>query len=305
MAAFEGVCPIVATPFDSDGSVDYDSLEAQIGALAAGGCHGAILFGFAGEFYKLTEEEQGRIVARSVAAAEDHEIPLYVSVTAHATNVAVDRARAAEAAGADGLMLLPPFLMGPSESDIRDHVEAVGEAVDLPVMVQYAPDNTGVSISPGTFVEISEALPNVNRYKVECSPPGGYATTLLDAAPDDVEVLVGSGGRAFVELLDRGGVGVVPGGALHELYVEVYERYEAGDRAGALDCHRELLPYLQHIGQTGEMFIHYEKRLLADRGFIDDPTCRDPAFDPDPYLDDLFADLADPLVERCADLRPE
>jgi len=305
MAPFEGVCPIVSTPFDDEGSVDYDSLESQITALAEGGCDGAILFGFAGEFYKLTEEEQGRIVARSAAAAEAAEIPLYVSVTAHATSVAVDRAEAAEARGAAGLMVLPPFVMGPTESDIREHVEAIAEAVDLPIMVQYAPDNTGVTISPETLVEISEACPNVTRYKVECTPPGGYATALLDAAPDDVGVLVGSGGRAYVELLDRGAVGVVPGGALHEIYVEITDRYASGDRPGALDLHRELLPYLQHIGQTGEMFIHYEKQILADRGFVDDPTCRDPSFDPDEHLDRLFSDLADPLVDRAADLRPE
>ena len=217
--------------------------------------------------------------------------------------MAVDRAQAAEAAGAEGLMLLPPFVMGPTESDIREHIEAVAGAVDLPVMVQYAPDNTGVTIAPETFAKISESCSNVTHYKVECSPPGGYTTALLDAAPDDVGVLVGSGGRAFIEMLDRGGVGVVPGGALHEIYVEIYERYASGDRAGALDLHRDLLPYLQHIGQSGEMFIHYEKQILADRGFIAEPTCRDPSFDPDDYLDDLFSDLADPLVERSAALR--
>jgi 4-hydroxy-tetrahydrodipicolinate synthase len=305
MAAFEGVCPIVSTPFASDGSVDYGSLESQIAALAQGGCHGAILFGLAGEFYKLTDEEQGRIVSRSVAAAENHDVDIYVSVTAHATNVAVDRAEAAVATGADGLMLLPPFVNGPSEDDIRAHVEAVGEAVDVPVMVQYAPDVTGVTISPSVFAAISEDLPNVNRYKVECTPPGGYTSALLEQAPDDVAVLVGSGGKALVEALDRGCVGVVPGVALHELYVDVVERYRAGDRAGALERHHELLPYLEHIGQDAEMFIHYEKRVLAERGFIRNPTCRDPSFDPDEHYDALFEDVADPLVDAAGALRED
>jgi len=302
MDPFRGVCPIVATPFTASGDVDESSLADQVAALEEGGCHGAILFGFAGEFYKLTEEEQGRIVQRCVAAASD-DFPLSVSITAQATTVAVDRARAAESVGADGLMLLPPFVMSPGEDALREHVSAVADAVSLPVMVQYAPDNTGVAIAPDTLAELAESHDNVRHFKVECAPPGPYVTSLLDAAPDDVSVLVGSGGRHYPEILDRGGVGVVPGGSLHELYVEIQERYDAGDREAAIDIWRDLLGLLTHMGQTGEMFVHYEKRMLADRGFIDADHPRRPSFEPDQYQDELFWDLYEPLRDRAESLR--
>lgn len=305
MAEFEGVCPVVATPFTESEDVDYESLTAQVGALAAGGCHGAVLFGFAGEFYKLTDEEQGRIVTRATDIAADVDLPLYVSVTAQSTKVAADRARAAASAGADGLMLLPPFVADQSEADVREHVGAVADAVSLPVMVQYAPGNTGVTVPPAAFAEVSERHPNVTRYKVECTPPGGYVSALLDAAPDEVEVLIGSGGKQYVEALDRGAAGVVPGAAFHEQYVDVHERYHAGDREGALERHRELLPYLVHVGQSPEMFVHYEKRALAERGFVETPACREPAFHGDEAHDRLFEDHAGPLFERCADLRDD
>ena len=56
----EGICPIIATPFTSEGEVDYHSLEKLIRWMADGGCHALTLFGIAGEYYKLSDEERRR-----------------------------------------------------------------------------------------------------------------------------------------------------------------------------------------------------------------------------------------------------
>ena len=53
----KGICPIIAAPFTAKGDVDYDSLQNEIYWLAEHGAHGATLFGIAGEYYKLTDEE--------------------------------------------------------------------------------------------------------------------------------------------------------------------------------------------------------------------------------------------------------
>lgn len=89
----------------------------------------------------------------------------------------------------------------------------------------------------------------------------------------------------MIDAFDRGAVGVIPGGGLHELYLQIYERLSSGEMELATELHGELAPLLNHIGQTLEMFIHYEKRMLADRGLINYPHCRAPSFSPDPYYD--------------------
>lgn len=299
MTDFTGVCPAVSTPFAADGDVDYESLRTQIEGLAAGGCDGAVLFGYAGEFYKLTDEERTEITRVAAEVARECDLPLYASITDHATRVATERARAFEELGVDGLMVLPPFVVAPGEADVRAHVESIARAVSLPIMVQYAPGNTGVSIAAETFADLSRTVPNVVCYKVESASSGSYIERLLSEAPPEVEASIGSGGTHMIEAFDRGATGVVPGAAVHEVYVEICERYESGDRAGARELHGELLPLLSFLGQGLEMFIHYEKSVLEARGLIESAHCRRPNFDPDDRYDAIFEELAEPLLARC------
>ena len=71
----KGICPIVAAPFASDESVDYDSLRNLVATLAKGGCHALTLFGIAGEYYKLTDDEAEKMVHVVVNACRKKGIP--------------------------------------------------------------------------------------------------------------------------------------------------------------------------------------------------------------------------------------
>ena len=70
MTEIKGICPIIATPFLENGEVDYESLENLVKTLLLGGCHAVTLFGIAGEYYKLTDEERKKMVAVTVKAAK-------------------------------------------------------------------------------------------------------------------------------------------------------------------------------------------------------------------------------------------
>lgn len=288
---FEGVLPILTVPCFESGDIDYDSVRTEIAALADVGCEGVILFGFGSEFFKLGDEERRELTRVSVAAGGEHDLPVHCSVTAQTTRAARERAEWYEDAGVDGLMMLPPHMANPSESELLAHMRAVGEAVSLPVMVQYAPQNVGVSISPGTFAELSDAVENISHYKVECNPPGPYMSALLEQTDEEVDVLVGSGGQKFLDALDRGAVGVIPSGGLPEIYVAIWERYRSGDREGAIDAHNRLLPMLNQ-GEGGETWVHYDKRAQARRGFIDEDAThvRSPTAYPDEHTDALWED---------------
>jgi 4-hydroxy-tetrahydrodipicolinate synthase len=120
-----GVCPIVDTPFTSAGEVDYAGLKSLAETLVDDGCHALALFGFASEFYKLTEAEREKMTEIVVEACNEGGVPSVVSVTAQATDVAVQEAKQIEEKGADALMLLPPYIRNPPTDAIAEHAERV------------------------------------------------------------------------------------------------------------------------------------------------------------------------------------
>jgi len=243
-----GVIPIVYSTFTDNGEIDYESLRRQVRTLLDDGCHGLALFGLASEHYKLTDGEREAMTDIVVDLCEEARTPSVVSVTHHATEVAIERARAAERAGANYLMLLPPFILGPSEDQVYEHAKRVANAVSTPVVFQYAPDHTGG----------------------ECS------------------ILIGQAGHQLIEAYDRGAAGVLPGAGYYDVYLEIERRYRNDDRAGAVELHNDLLALLNHTTQNLEMAIAYGKRALRRRGIIDSAYCRSPSFEPDQLHDDLF-----------------
>lgn len=285
----KGICPIVAAPFARDESVDYDSLRNLVAALAKGGCHALTLFGIAGEYYKLDEAEQREMMRVAVDEAHRHGVPVIVSDTRHSTANAVAFAKEIERAGADCMMVLPPFFLKPGADLVLEHARAVARAVpNLPVMMQYAPEQTGVAIAPDVFARLSEEAPNVVYYKIECKPAGRYISNLVSRLGGRIRVFAGNAGYQMIETFDRGAVGAMPGCSMYDLYLDVYDRYFAGDRAGALAAHNALLPILNHIRQNVEEIIAFEKRILMRRGLIATDVCRRPGFATDATFDRLF-----------------
>lgn len=291
-----GVCPIIATPFTQSGEVDYDSMQNLIRTLAgekdpAAKCSALTLFGIAGEYYKLSDAEQDRMARLTADTCRAAGVPSIMSVTKHSTANAIETAKKLEALGADCLMLLPPFFLKPSGEELYRHMAEVCHAVDLPVMIQYAPEQTGVAIAPAVFERLSREAPNAVYYKIECKPAGKYITTLLENAAKsgaDMRIFVGNAGYQMIETLDRGALGLMPGCSMWDVYIAAYNAYMAGDRKEAKRIHTALLEILNHIRQNVEMIICYEKRILARRGIIATDVCRDPAFGTDRYFDALF-----------------
>ena len=294
----KGICPIIATPFTEDGEVDYQSLDKLVRHLVVGGCHAVTLFGIAGEYYKLSDEAREKLVEVTVKAAKATGGKTIISVTDHSTEVAVKRAKYFEEAGADCLMILPPFFLKPGAKYIYEHMKAIAEAVNIPIMAQYAPEQTGVSISPETFCKLEKECPNMIYYKIECKPAGPYVTNLMKLTDGKMKIFVGNAGFQIIECMDRGAVGAMPGCSMYDVYLDIYNSYVSGEREKALQLHNELLPMLNHIRQNVEQIISFEKRILKRRGIIASDYCRKPSYDTDEYFDRLFDEFYKEMGER-------
>ncbi len=299
MKEIKGICPIIAATFHENGEIDYESLENLVSTLIDGGCHAVTLFGIAGEYYKLTDEERLKMAKVVTDTCKKKGGTSILSVTDHSTEIAAKRAREFEEMGADCLMMLPPFFLKPGAGWLYDHMKAIGDAVKIPVMAQYAPEQTGVAIPPETFKKLGEECPNILYYKIECKPAGPYITNLRKITdPEKTKILVGNAGFQLIEAMDRGAIGAMPGCSMYDAYLDIYNHYMDGDRAGAIDLHNRLLPMLNHIRQNVEQIISFEKRILKKRGIIESDYCRKPSYATDEYFDRLFEEFYRDMSER-------
>ena len=211
---------------------------------------------------------------------------------------AVKTAKYFEELGADCLMLLPPFFLKPGAGYLYEHIKTIAHAVKIPVMVQYAPEQTGVTIPPEMFVRLGQECPNVVYYKIECKPAGPYITNLMKHTDGKMKIFVGNAGFQMIECMDRGAIGAMPGCSMYDVYLDIYNSYGNNQREKAIALHNQLLPMLNHIRQNVEQIISFEKRILQKRGIIQTSYCRRPSYDSDVYFDQLFEKFYDEMAEK-------
>ena len=202
MKEIKGIAPIIAATFNEQGEVDYEDLYNLVKHLIKGGCHAVTLFGIAGEYYKLSDNERAEMTKVVVKSCRDNGGTSIISVTDHSTELAVKQAKFYEEAGADCLMLLPPFFLKPGANYIYEHMKAVANAVKIPVMAQYAPEQTGVAIAPEVFCKLRKECPNIIYYKIECKPAGPYITNLMNLTDGEMKIFVGNAGFQLIECMD-------------------------------------------------------------------------------------------------------
>ena len=272
----EGICPILATPFTDKGHIDYDSIKNLTRWLINKGVAAVTMFGIGSEYYKLSDQERNKML-EVVTIEANKDVPVIVSVTKHATELAVEDAIYAQENGADLLMLLPPFFLSPGPEAITSHIESVCQAVKIPVIVQYAPESTGVKIGSDIFISLARKYPQL-AFKIECRPPGKVITSIIEGSGGSVKIYIGNAGFQLIEGLQRGAVGVMPGASMIEIYQKIYDLYKQGKFDQSVEIHNDLLPLLNCIRQSVEELIKGEKIILKEREVISSDYCREPSF---------------------------
>lgn len=244
---FKGVFTALITPF-KDGAVDFPAYDALVARQLEAGVAGLVPVGTTGEAATLSEEEAEALIARTVKLAEGRALIL-AGAGANDTNKAIERAKRAEAAGADALLVVTPYYNKPSQAGLVAHYAAVAASTSLPIVLYSVPGRCGVEIAPETCAALMERCGNI----VAIKEAGGDAArvTKLRAACGD-RLIVHSGDDALtLPFLSLGAVGVtsvVSNVAPREM-VAMVNAWHAGDIAGALKLH-EMIAEL-----TDSMFI--------------------------------------------------
>jgi 4-hydroxy-tetrahydrodipicolinate synthase len=295
VAELRGVLPILSTPFHADGALDLDSLRSLVRFELEAGAHGLTILGIAGEVYKLLDAERD-VVTEVVMEEVAGRVPVVVGA-GHpgGTRASVELCQRAEQAGAAAVMVAPPFISKPSAEQARDCYGSIADAISIPIVVQDEPVATGFSMSPAWLAALAREIPACRYAKIEHVPTASKMAAIAEQAADNrLGLFGGTFGLYFLEELERGARGIMTGFAYPEVLVEIFEKYDAGDHAGAADTFYRWLPLIQLEAQTG-LGLGIRKHLLAQRGAMRSEAVRQPGQPLDPATRAHVASV----LERC------
>lgn len=294
----KGVYVIVATPFDDDGAIDFDSADRLVEFYIEEGVHGLTVLGVMGEAPKLTDSEQTGFM-RHLLTRVDGRLPVIVGVSNPGLDNLATLSRTSMDAGAAGVMVAGIASLKTDEQAygyFMKVADKLGHAV--PVCLQDYPPTTGVYLSVPVVKRLIADLPQLKMFKHE-DCPGHRKLSQLRRAPETdglrrVSILTGNGGLYVPQELARGADGIMTGFAFPGMLAQVYELFAAGHPEEAEDLYDLYLPVLRHEQQFG-FGLALRKETLRRRGILTSAKARDPgpSLDADDHaeLDCLFARL--------------
>ena len=273
--AFQGVFPILVTPFNGDGQVDTSGLLRLVDHLNAQGSLGGFgVFGNAGEGYTLLPSEKRQLLD-AIVRHLDGRTPVVAGVGATGTEAAVEACKEAEGLGAAGLMVLPPYYLRPDADGLMFFYSAISDAVGVPIMVQDAPLLTQVAMPPALLARMAREIEHVEYAKIEAPPTAPKITTTLEAGGDTLTLFGGLNGQFMIEEWQRGSRGTMPGSDLVSVYCSIWSALESGEFDSAWSAFQRALPLIRYELQPG-LGVSAMKHNLVHAGVLESARVRHP-----------------------------
>lgn len=279
---FHGIFAATVCPMHPDASIDEAALKEHIAHLAMiGGLTGFLINGHAGENFTLTSAEKRMVLGLAREAAGERLV--IAGVNQESSTAAVDEAEAAATAGADAILLFPPFswALALDPPVVLAHHEAVAAATDLPLFLYHAPVGAGALAYPPTILEALLRLPTVAGIKEGSWETAAYEANrrLVKSLRPEVRVMA-SGDEHLLTcfLLGSDGSQVSLAALIPGAIVALERAVAAADLAAAKEAHAVIYPLAKAIYGTapGSRATARLKWALCDLGRIPNATMRPP-----------------------------
>jgi 4-hydroxy-tetrahydrodipicolinate synthase len=248
MTEFGRVLTAMVTPFDEQGSVDYECAKELALALLDSGTDGLVLSGTTGEGPTLTGEEKMRLFAE-VRSAIGNRGTILAGTTNYNTAESIELSREAARHGADGILGTVPYYNKPPQEGLYQHFKTIAEAIDLPILLYNVPSRTVTNMLPETTVRLSR-IENIIGIKDAGENLQGTAKIIEESAPG---FRVWSGNDSdTLPILALGGYGVVSV-ASHLIGRQIQamiQHFLDGRHGEAAEIHRRTLPLVQALFVT-------------------------------------------------------
>lgn len=271
----KGNYPVLATAWTDDGQFDATSQARLIDWLIDSGAHGLVMLANASEGHAQSDAEKDHLLEFGLKRVAGR-VPVVVTVTHFAAELAIEKARKAEALGAACVMSMPQFFgnWGSDGAAVFSYFEALSKAVKIPVMAQDHPIS-GVPMSAEFLAKLAGEIENLSYFKLEFTQSPYKMGRVITQVGDSVKAMFGGeSGVYLLEEYERGGRGTMPGCYMPRVYSEAFNLLEAGE----LECaHKFFAPYIPLINYELRLANrNLSKCILKELGVIDSERIRGP-----------------------------
>jgi 4-hydroxy-tetrahydrodipicolinate synthase len=237
---FKGSIPALVTPMKADGAIDFDAWDRLLDFHVQAGTDAVVVGGTTGESPTLERAELEALVRRAKVRLAGR-IPVIAGSGTNSTARSIALSRAAEAAGADALLLVTPYYNKPTQEGLFRHFTAIADGVGIPVILYNVPGRTGCDMLPATIVRLSQH-PRIVGVK-EATGDLSRAEPILEGSKQGFLLISGDDPTA-AQLMRLGSCGVisvtanVAPRAMHEMCAAAL----AGRYAEAIAMNERLMP---------------------------------------------------------------
>ncbi|QWB26388.1 MULTISPECIES: 4-hydroxy-tetrahydrodipicolinate synthase [Streptomyces] len=252
------LCAMI-TPFTETGTLDLDGAQHLAARLVAQGCDGLVLSGTTGESPTTTDAEKSALIT-AVREAVPDSASIVAGIGTADTRHTTDLAREAEKAGADGLLVIPPYYSRPPQDAIEAHFREIADATELPLVLYDIPIRTGIRVEPETILRLADH-PRIVAVK-DCSQDFLAAQKVL--ARTDLAYYAGCDEHNLA-LYAVGGTGYVStvANVISGHLRAVLDTFDAGDTARAAHLQQQATPLIEAIMSAGLPGTTTTKALLT------------------------------------------
>ncbi|MDZ7915973.1 MAG: dihydrodipicolinate synthase family protein [Rhodococcus sp. (in: high G+C Gram-positive bacteria)] len=250
-STIKGIVAYPITPFDRDtGAFDPKPLHTLLDSMISSGVDAIAPLGSTGESAYLDDAEW-ETVARETVDYVDRRVPTVVGVSDLTTAGALRRASIAADAGADAMMILPTSYWHLGEQEIREHVTAVADSVEIPTMIYNNPATTGIDMSPDFLVDLVSTVDGITMIK-ESTGDITRMNRINELSGGTIPFFNGSNPLAL-QSFSAGASGWCTAAPClaPEQVVHFWRLLESGDRSGAAAVFEQIEPLLKVLVSRG------------------------------------------------------
>lgn len=244
MSLFKGSGVAIVTPFKENG-IDFKKLEELLEWHISENTDAIIICGTTGEASTMSEQERFETIKFTIDVV-NKRVPVIAGTGSNNTKAAVEMSRFADAAGADGLLVITPYYNKTTQKGCIEHFKAIASKVNIPIIIYNVPSRTGLNILPATLYELSK-INNIAGVK-EASSNIVQIAEIAAMCRDKLDIYSGNDDQV-IPVLSLGGAGVISVAAniIPKDMHEMCRKYFDGDYKGALSMQLNMLPLIKAL----------------------------------------------------------
>ena len=297
---YKGIWPVAPTPFSADGVVDYEGMIRVLDCMIDQGVDGICILANFSEQFLISDAEREQLTRVCLEHAGER-IPLIVTISHFATDIAVTRAKFAKQLGAEAVMMMAPYhgaLLKGTAEQTYEQLARVGD-VGIPIMIQDAP-LSGVELPVDFLIKVAKTIDMVKMFKIECAGAAAKLRVLVDEGGAAIEApFDGEEAITLLADLDAGARGSMTSALIPDLIRPVIFAHMEGRRDEAVEGYSRLLPVINH--ENRQCGFRAAKEAMVEGGVIKSAFCRHPIAPLHPQTRQALIELMaphDPVVLR-------